>query len=153
MFSIVTGGPQSRGDAHRGVQEDARSFGSKLGAIRLLTKNDSSREAFMGFLQQRSKAELLSCYLGLEDIKRIQSEDQAYTRVCALVCRLELTDAFIYIDLANYSTTYPSLPLNFPFYLSSCQVQGRVRLSQGCDGRVEDDLWPALCDHSVGVPR
>ena len=118
MFSIVTGGPQSRGDAHRGVQEDARSFGSKLGAIRLLTKNDSSREAFMGFLQQRSKAELLSCYLGLEEIKRIQSEDQAYTRVCALVCRL-----------ANYSTTYPSLPLNFPSYLFSCQVQGRVRLS------------------------
>ena len=96
----------------------------------------------MGFLQQHSKAELLSCYLGLEEIKRIQSEDQAYTRVCALVCRL-----------ANYSTTYPSLPLNFPSYLFSCQVQGRVRLSQGCDGRVEDDLWPALCDHSVGMPR
>lgn len=87
MFSVITGGLQSKVDARRGVQEDARSFGSKLGAIRLLTKNDSSREAFMGFLQQRSKAELLSCYLGLEDIKHIQSEDQAYTRMCALVCR------------------------------------------------------------------
>lgn len=91
MFAIVTGGqqdgPHSKGDSRRGVQEDARSFGSKLGAIRLLTKNDSSREAFMGFLQQRGKAELLSCYLGLEDIRHIQSEDQAYTRMCAFVCR------------------------------------------------------------------
>ena len=85
LWTSSRGGAQE--DARRGVQEDARSFGSKLGAIRLLTKNDTSREAFMGFLQHHNKANLLSCYLGLEEIKHIQNEDQAYTRICALVYR------------------------------------------------------------------
>lgn len=70
----------------RGIQDDARSYRSKISAIKLLLKNEKSKEAFINYLITLNKAELLYCYMNLNEISLfVQEEDEAYTRINALI--------------------------------------------------------------------
>lgn len=76
----------SSGKESRNVQDDARSYRSKIGAIKMLTRNERSREALIKFLQCEKKAEFLVCYQDLEEIMGL-SEEQAFTRTAAIIWR------------------------------------------------------------------
>ncbi|KAJ1410580.1 hypothetical protein B484DRAFT_188163 [Ochromonadaceae sp. CCMP2298] len=69
-----------------GVQDEARSYRSKQGAIKMLIKNTKSRQAFLEFLQTENKEEIMTCYQDLVEI-RLLTDDQAFTRTSALVWR------------------------------------------------------------------
>ena len=85
--SSTVGSPISSRKANStGVQDDARSFRSKLMAIKMLTKNKKSQQALKDYLLTQNKAELLTCYLDLEEI-RLLTDEQALTRASALVWR------------------------------------------------------------------
>eukprot|EP01038_Epipyxis_sp_PR26KG_P012053 gene12053-16129_t len=71
---------------NRSMQDDARSFRSKLGAIKMLTKSKNSRAAFLQFLQSCDSSEFLICYQDIEEIKSL-GDDQKNSRTAALVAR------------------------------------------------------------------
>jgi len=78
--------PLKRQATNTGVQDDARSFRSKHSAIKMLTKNKLSCQALTDYLKTQNKAELLTCYMDLEEIRQL-TEEQALTRASALVWR------------------------------------------------------------------
>lgn len=68
------------------IQDEARSFRSKLGAIKMLTRNDVSYQSFLEYLQDKGKSEFLVCYRDMEEIKTL-AEDQMISRTAALIWR------------------------------------------------------------------
>lgn len=51
------------------VQDEARSFRSKVDAMKFMTKNIHSRYAFRLYLEKNGGVEFLMCYIDLEEIK------------------------------------------------------------------------------------
>ncbi len=68
------------------VQDEARSFRSKVSAIKMLARQQSSFESFMKFLDEIGKSEYLICFRDIEEIKKLE-EDQIISRTYALVFR------------------------------------------------------------------
>jgi hypothetical protein len=60
------------------VQDEARSFRSKVDAMRFITKNQVSRQALLQYLEETKEGvEFLTCFIDLEDIK-LQPRDDAF---------------------------------------------------------------------------
>ncbi len=68
------------------IQDEARSFRSKTGAIKMLARNELSFNAFLQYLQEKNKSEFLICYRDMEEIKSLD-EDQMISRTAALIWR------------------------------------------------------------------
>jgi hypothetical protein len=65
------------------MQDEARSFRSKTGALKILLRQDGSRKAFQVFLRkahQQGQEELVDYYITLEVIKRIIDKKEARQR-------------------------------------------------------------------------
>jgi CheY-like chemotaxis protein len=68
------------------IQDEARSFRSKTGAIKMLARNELSFNAFLQYLTEKGKNEFLICYRDMEEIKSLD-EDQMISRTAALIWR------------------------------------------------------------------
>jgi len=68
------------------IQDEARSFRSKVSAIKMLTRAESSFTSLMSYLQEIGKAEYLVCFKDMEEIKHVP-DDQLVSRISALVWR------------------------------------------------------------------
>lgn len=56
------------------VQDEARSFRSKVDAIRFILRNVLSRHAFKLYLEKNTGVEYLLCYIDLEEIKSLGND-------------------------------------------------------------------------------
>jgi hypothetical protein len=58
----------------KNIQEEANSFRSKTGTLKMLIKNKNSRKAFFNFIEktQKGKEELLDYFLFIESIKKLK---------------------------------------------------------------------------------
>jgi CheY-like chemotaxis protein len=68
------------------IQDEARSYRSKVSAIKMLARQNSSYESFCRFLEEIGKAEYLVCFRDIQEIKKLP-EDQMISRTSALVWR------------------------------------------------------------------
>lgn len=85
-----------------GVQDEARSFHSKISAIKLLTRGENSYNSFLSFLQKQHIAEYLICFRDIEEI-RCLSEDQIISRASALVWRYKtIYETYRVLGIKNY---------------------------------------------------
>jgi hypothetical protein len=79
VSKVITGRKSIR-NAGKGnnMQEEANSFRSKSGTIKMLIKNKNSRKAFFTFLEktQPGKEEMLDYFLFIEGIKKSKAEVQ-----------------------------------------------------------------------------
>ena len=129
--SSTVGSPISSRKANStGVQDDARSFRSKLMAIKMLTKNKKSQQALKDYLLTQNKAELLTCYLDLEEI-RLLTDEQALTRASALVWRYKTQ----FEAARNNNDHHSNRPKPLEVILWECL--GRLRYVDG--GSIEQD--------------
>lgn len=126
VVTNTTNSPSKK--ANTGVQDDARSFRSKLGAIKMLTKNKRSCKALKEYLTTQNKAELLICYLDLEEIRQL-TDEQALTRASALVWRYKTQFEAIRNQDNNHK------PKSLEIVLWECL--GRLRYVDG--GSIEPD--------------
>eukprot|EP01031_Cornospumella_fuschlensis_P025517 gene25517-30807_t len=81
-------GAQSQGKSS-GMQDDARSFRSKVGAIKMISRSDNSFNAFLKFLDNDGFAPFLVCFKDMEEIKKL-AEDQMISRTAALIWRYKV---------------------------------------------------------------
>lgn len=72
-----------------GIQDDARSFRSKVGAIKMLSRSEQSFSAFQKFLETDGFAPFLVCFRDMEEIKKL-AEDQMISRTAALIWRYKV---------------------------------------------------------------
>lgn len=85
-----------------GIQDEARSFHSKISAIKLLTRGENSYHSFLSFLQQQHIAEYLICFRDIEEI-RCLSEDQIISRTSALIWRYKtIYETYRILGIKNY---------------------------------------------------
>jgi hypothetical protein len=59
----------------RNVQDEARSFSSKLGAMRIILKSPISQKAFLSFCDRKGRAEYMRYFEELEKYKSLKVED------------------------------------------------------------------------------
>jgi CheY-like chemotaxis protein len=103
------------------VQDEARSFRSKVSAIKMLAKQPSSYESFLGYLHEIGKAEYLICFRDLEEIKKL-SEDQVISRTYALVCRYKAIYEEFKINLVTSNTPSSQMKLSRSSYSTAATV-------------------------------
>lgn len=65
---VKTHGPPQK---ERGIQDEAYSFRSKIGASRIILKNMQSRQVFIRFCQERGKAEYAQIFHDLDELKSL----------------------------------------------------------------------------------
>lgn len=82
------------------VQDEARSFRSKVSAIKMLARQQSSFDSFFQYLDDIGKSEYLVCFRDIEEIKKLE-EDQMISRTYALVCRYKTLYEEFKIGLIN----------------------------------------------------
>lgn len=68
------------------IQDDARSFRSKVGALKMLIRTPMAYESILKFLNQHGRGEYLVCYRDMEEIKALD-DDQMVSRTAALIWR------------------------------------------------------------------
>lgn len=68
------------------MQDDARSFRSKVGAMKMLIRTQSAYDSIHKFLLDQGRAEYLVCYRDMEEIKLLD-DDQMVSRTAALIWR------------------------------------------------------------------
>ena len=72
--AVNSSGPGSKGARAQSIQDEARSFRSKAGGMKILIRKEGSRKAFLDFLKKTGHTgpaeELLNHYLNIEKIKR-----------------------------------------------------------------------------------
>jgi CheY-like chemotaxis protein len=82
--------PKHSPNAHQikstSIQDDARSFRSKVGALKMLIRNTSSFNSLLHFLQEIGREEFLICYRDMEEIKLL-ADEQLISRTAALIWR------------------------------------------------------------------
>jgi hypothetical protein len=61
----------------RNIQDEARSYKSKVGAMRIILKNIHSRRALIKYLENYQKAEFVKCFQELEEA-RLVKEDKIF---------------------------------------------------------------------------
>jgi CheY-like chemotaxis protein len=66
--------------------DEARSFRSKVGAMKIMMRTSHSYESLLQFLQEKGRAEYLICYKDMNEIK-ILDDDQMISRTAALIWR------------------------------------------------------------------
>lgn len=66
--------------------DEARSFRSKVGAMKIMMRTSHSYESLLQFLQEKGRAEYLVCYKDMNEIK-ILDDDQMISRTAALIWR------------------------------------------------------------------
>lgn len=75
LFKGSSGQAPARKDINsKNIQEEANSFRSKTGTLKMLIKNKNSRKAFFNFIEktQKGKEELLDYFLFIESIKKVK---------------------------------------------------------------------------------
>lgn len=71
------------------VQDEARSFRSKVEAIRFMTKNVLSRQAFQQYLEQNhGGVEYLQCFIELDEVKAL-NDDRLIPQVSTLLSKYQ----------------------------------------------------------------
>lgn len=82
--------PNKIGDktVNNSVQDEARSFRSKTDAVRFITKNLQSRDAFRLYLEKSDSLEYFLCFLDVETIKS-QPDDKMMTEVQTTLAKYE----------------------------------------------------------------
>jgi CheY-like chemotaxis protein len=68
------------------IQDDARSFRSKVGALKMLIRAATAFESILKYLNQHGRGEYLICYRDMEEIKCLDN-DQMVSRTAALIWR------------------------------------------------------------------
>lgn len=58
------------------IQDEARSYRSKVGAIRIILKNVHTRRALIKYLENYQKAEYVMCFHEIEEIRLIKDDKQ-----------------------------------------------------------------------------
>eukprot|EP01033_Poteriospumella_lacustris_P003267 gene3267-2409_t len=68
------------------IQDDARSFRSKVGALKMLIRTPTAYDSILKYLKQNGRGEYLVCYRDMEEIKGLD-DDQMVSRTAALIWR------------------------------------------------------------------
>jgi CheY-like chemotaxis protein len=79
----AAGKPHSKGTS---IQDDARSFRSKVGALKMLIRTATAFESILKYLNQHGRGDYLICYRDMEEIKGLD-DDQMVSRTAALIWR------------------------------------------------------------------
>lgn len=58
------------------IQDEARSYRSKVGAMRIILKNVHQRRALITYLEARKKAEFVKCFQELEEARLVKDDKQ-----------------------------------------------------------------------------
>lgn len=95
----------------------------------MLTKNKKSRQALREYLVTQNKAELLTCYLDLEEIRGL-TDEQALTRASALVWRYKTQ-----FEAVRNQDHNPNKPKSLEVVVWECL--GRLRYVDG--GTIEQE--------------
>jgi CheY-like chemotaxis protein len=121
------------------VQDEARSFRSKISAIKMLAKQPSSYESFFGYLNEIGKGEYLICFRDLEEIKKL-SEDQVISRTYALVCRYKAIYEEFKINLVTANTPNSQIKLSRSSY-STAATASHVGTASSTAGSYKHIVW------------
>jgi CheY-like chemotaxis protein len=124
---------RSIGTLNENVQDEARSFRSKVSAIKMLARQQSSYESFFQYLEDIGKSEYLVCFRDIEEIKKLE-EDQMISRTYALVCRYKALYEEFKISLIEGNNNSDR---NFRSKLASYAVSSSKHLVWECFGKLK----------------
>lgn len=138
---------QRNQEENRCVQDEARSFRSKLGAIKFMTKNVHSRHAFGKFLTHNPKLEFLTCYSEIEDMKLLD-DDHIMEQAQALILKYKLmNDCATATDDANTPEVPAILVWDKLLKLRNLDLKNTTKRQLITTlGMVENELLTELCD-------
>lgn len=132
---------QAKPAEERNVQDEARSFSSKLGAMRIILKSPTSQKAFLTFCDKKGKAEYMRYFEELEKYKSYKVEE-ANEKLKKLIPFVVSVDEFdIDIDGKAKSALQCLEPLNKLKVKHFTQIE-LIRAVQ----RSQDNLLTTLID-------
>lgn len=129
---------QERSSHRRNNQDDARSYRSKIGAIKLILKNDEHREPFTELVESHAHGAILSTYLLLESLRKEVFEASKSHHLNEHV-HLEVP-----LTLAPHTCSKEIAHLLEPLYTQVNDPSATYRLWIKTIGRVQESLLSLL---------